>query len=149
MGKALRQQEILDLVRAGDVSSQEQLRALLQQRGFAVTQSTLSRDIKELELVKGPRGYQVAVDPMAGEREVALDRLRRALQQHLLRSQAAQNLVVLRTEAGNANPLALALDHVRWASVIGTVAGDDTVLIVTPDSDQARSLAQQIESLAR
>ena len=119
MSKKTRHQRILDLVGKGTVASQEQLRELLEQDGFTVTQSTLSRDLKDLELVKGPHGYQfpgAGVEPDRSGRGLAA-----AIRQHLLKCTPAGHLVVLKTEAGDAQALALALDRAELDDVTGRI----------------------------
>ncbi len=145
MSKTLRHQRILDLVKAGRVSSQESLRALLERENFRVTQSTLSRDIKELELVKGAGGYR-----LPGENGTSASRqnLEKAISQNLLRCTAARNLVVVRTPAGHAHALAVAMDTTDLDGVLGTVAGDDTILLVTPDDESARQVAEFLMEVA-
>ncbi|MEW6746299.1 MAG: hypothetical protein AB1486_26455 [Planctomycetota bacterium] len=147
MSKRLRHQRIVELVSQGRVHSQEDLRDLLSKEGFDVTQSTLSRDIKELALVKGPDGYRTPVEP--SEAMARTPPLEQALDQYLLKATVAMNLVVLRTAPANAQPLANALDHHALPEILGTVAGDDTVLIVTASELDARSLHDRILSLAR
>jgi transcriptional regulator of arginine metabolism len=148
MNKKFRQQRILELVQSRSVPSQEHLRELLKIEGAMVTQSTLSRDIKELGLVKGTRGYLLPPGESANPGHTGRG-LENAIRQFLLKCTAAANLVVLRTEPGNAHPLALAVDRVGLEGVLGTVAGDDTVLIVTPGEESAGRLAKTIDDLAR
>jgi transcriptional regulator of arginine metabolism len=148
MNRNLRHQKILDLVRTRSISSQDQLRELLSREGISVTQSTLSRDVKELELVKGRRGYQLPEESASQDSQRLLRRLQAAILQYLLSCTAARNLVVLRTPAGHAHPLALALDSGALDGVLGTVAGDDTVLLVAENDGDARRLAADILALA-
>jgi len=148
MNRNLRHQKILELVRTRSISSQDQLREMLAREGVSVTQSTLSRDIKELELVKGRRGYQLPEESASLDSGRRTRRLQAAVHQYLLSCTAASNLVVLRTPAGHAHPLALALDSGALSGVLGTVAGDDTVLLVAADGDDARRLAAEILALA-
>ena len=146
MSKALRHQRILDLVRSQRVLNQEQLRLLLERDGFKVTQSTLSRDIKDLSLVKGREGYQIpaptTIHPLQSRT------LRNAVQLYMRRCTPAQNVLVLRTAAGHAHPLALAVDHAELEGVLGTLAGDDTVLLITLDNSHAEEIAQKLLALA-
>ena len=146
MSKALRHQRILDLVKAGQVSSQETLRALLERENFRVTQSTLSRDIKELELVKGADGYRLPSDENGAS--TSRHNLEKAISQYLLRCTAARNLVVVRTPAGHAHALAAAMDATELDGVLGTVAGDDTILLVTSDDESARQVAEFLMEVA-
>jgi transcriptional regulator of arginine metabolism len=136
MLKRHRQQEILRLVRAHRVHTQEQLAELLLGGGVEATQVTLSRDIRELGLVKTAQGYQeltataaaVAPDPLEVVSEFVID------------IRIARNLVVLKTSPGAASPVAVALDQSRWPEIVGTIAGDDTVLIIAPDDEAAARL---------
>lgn len=133
MNKAYRQTQILKLIRARPVYTQEDLAKALRAMKVAATQVTLSRDVHELGLVKTPNGYaQVPTganptrpDVSAVAREILLD------------VKQAQNLLVLRTPPANANALAAALDHAEWPEITGTIAGDDTVLVVAPDTKTA------------
>ena len=150
--KARRQAAVLDILSRDSVRSQEQLRQRLSQRGFDVTQATLSRDIKELGLVKraADGAYQAAPDE-DGSRpptEQARHTLQRALVDYLAGIQQSQQLLVLRTGPGEAQPLALAIDRARLADVLGTIAGDDTILVITRDARSARTLVLQFEGLA-
>jgi transcriptional regulator of arginine metabolism len=150
--KARRQAAVLDIVSHDPVRSQEQLRQRLFQRGFDVTQATLSRDIKELGLVKraADGSYQPAPDddPTAPASAAARHTLQRALVDYLAGLQQSQQLLVLRTGPGEAQPLALAIDRARLADVLGTIAGDDTILVIARDARVARALILQFEGLA-
>jgi transcriptional regulator of arginine metabolism len=131
------------------VSSQEQLRRLLRSGGFDVTQATLSRDIRELGLVKGgtDRAYQPPVAAAANGQPAAL--LNRAVGEYLTRVDRVQQLVILRTGPGQAQLLGVALDGARLPELVGTIAGDDTILAITRDARRARSLVQRLERLTR
>jgi transcriptional regulator of arginine metabolism len=150
--KARRQAAVLDIVSRDPVRSQEQLRQRLFQRGFDVTQATLSRDIKELGLVKraADGSYQPAPegDPTAPASDAARHTLQRALVDYLAGIQQSQQLLVLRTGPGEAQPLALAIDRARLTDVLGTIAGDDTILVIARDARVARALILQFEGLA-
>lgn len=147
--KSRRQSAILDVVEHEAVRSQEQLRQRLTGRGFDVTQATLSRDIKELGLLKrsSDGAYQPSgadVQPAAG----ALDTLSRALAEYLINIEPVQQLIVLKTGAGQAQMLALAIDRARLPEVAGTLAGDDTILIIARDPRSADAVAKQMKELA-
>src|SRR5262245_40390449 len=136
MSKRIRHKKILELVGSRKIQNQAQLQELLEKEGLAVTQSTLSRDIKELNLVKGGDGYRTpGAMPLLPTGRAALQE---ALVRHLIKGVVAQNLVLLRTAPGDATPLAVALDHSDLPAILGTVAGDDTILIVTADKETAR-----------
>jgi transcriptional regulator of arginine metabolism len=136
MNKSYRQGQILKLVRARRIHTQEELAAALREQAISATQVTLSRDIHELGLVKTAEGYAQTPGP-AISAAPAFDSVAR---EFLLDVRLAQNLLVLRTPPGHANALASALDHADWPEVAGTIAGDDTVLVVAPDSRTARAL---------
>jgi len=147
--KARRQSAILDVVEHEAVRSQEQLRHLLSSRGFDVTQATLSRDIKELGLLK--RSSDGAYQP-SGEDSTspasALDTLSRALSEYLVNIEPVQQLVVLKTGAGQSQLLGLAIDRSRLPEVAGTLAGDDTILIIARDPKSAQAVVKQLRDLA-
>jgi len=143
--KARRQTVLLELVDREPLHSQEQLRRRLHQRGFDATQATISRDIADLGLVKraGDGAYQrPGVD--APSPETALAALERAAAEYLRRVERVQQLVVIRTGVGQAQPLALAIDRAQLAEIVGTIAGDDTILIVARDARRAKALARKL-----
>lgn len=147
--KGRRQSAILDVVEHEPVRSQEQLRQRLSARGFEVTQATLSRDIKELGLLK--RSSDGAYQPSgvdATSSTSALDAMGRALAEYLVNIEPVQQLIVLRTGAGQAQLLGLAIDRARLPEVVGTIAGDDTILIITRDSKAALAVVKQLRDLA-
>jgi transcriptional regulator of arginine metabolism len=148
--KSLRQSAIVSLVGSEAIYNQELLRQRLKAQGFDVTQATLSRDIKELGLVKraADGAYQrtMAGDGSApGDAEAAL---RRRIREFLRSFEQVQQLIVLKTEAGQAQILALALDRSRLPEIVGTIAGDDTVLVITREPRQAGALVRQFADWA-
>ena len=145
MNKTFRQGQILKLIRSGQIHTQEELAKDLQNTGVSATQVTLSRDIRELALVKTARGYAEAA-PAAAPAGPDFATIAR---ESLLDVRVAQNLLVLRTPPAMANPLASALDHAEWPEVAGTIAGDDTVLVVAPDAGTAERLGAKLLDLAR
>ena len=147
--KARRQSAILDVVEHEAVRSQEQLRQRLSSRGFEVTQATLSRDIKELGLLK--RSSDGAYQPSgvdATSSTSAVDAMGRALAEYLVSIEPVQQLIVLHTGAGQAQMLGLAIDRARLSEVVGTIAGDDTLLIVARDAKTAQAVVKQFQDLA-
>jgi transcriptional regulator of arginine metabolism len=142
--KVARQQRIVDLVRRTPVRSQTELARLLAADGLVVTQATLSRDLDELGAtkVRGDAGLVYAVDPDGGA--VDPDRLSRVLADLLLSAEPSANLVVLRTPPGGAHLLGSALDRAGLPGVIGTVAGDDTVLVVSRRANGGAALAREL-----
>lgn len=143
--KRLRQAAILELVEGERIARQELLRRRLVARGFDVTQATLSRDIKELGLLKraADGAYQ---KPSAGEeirREERAKALRMAVADYLVRAEPVGHMVVLRTDPGEAQPLARAIDQSTLADVAGTLGGDDTILVVARSEASAQALTAQ------
>lgn len=139
MNKAFRQGQILKLIRSKRIPTQDDLaRELNEAYGIETTQVTLSRDIRELGLLKTPEGYRQVESgaPKADVESVAGELL--------LDARVAQNLIVLRTSPGNANALAVALDKSDWPDIVGTIAGDDTILVVAPDSGAAEKLRARL-----
>lgn len=145
MNKHLRQRAILDVVRQAPVASQEDLQRALRKRGFKVGQATLSRDINDLRLVKTADGY--ALPDMEGSSAPALPPVSRLVREFVLNVRPAQNLLVIKTTVGSAQPVAAAFDEDEWPEAIGSVAGDDTILIVCPDYKEAKKLAARIEEM--
>lgn len=146
--KHSRHNAIQELIRAEPIASQDDLRRKLLKRGFDVTQATLSRDIRELRLAKGPGGYVLPSGGPAGEPEDEdLPAIREMLSSFGLRVRQAMNQLVLLTTSGSAQPVALAIDEQNWPEVVGTIAGDDTVLLVCPDKRRATQLRERLERM--
>jgi len=143
--KAYRHGQILKLVRARHLHTQGELADALRAQGLSATQVTLSRDIRELGLVKTPEGYSQTPNPSTPV-VPGFDSIAR---EFLLDVRIAQNLLVLRTPPGHANALASALDNAEWPDVAGTIAGDDTVLVVTSGAKAARSLRSKFLRLVK
>ena len=157
MSRTQRQRRIVELLGHHEVHSQGELSDLLGSEGTEVTQATLSRDLVELGAVKVRRGRALvyAVPGEGGEvaavgsiGDAASARLRRTCEELLVSATAAVNLVVLRTPPGAANYLASAIDQTRDPEVVGTIAGDDTILLVTGSAEQATAVAERLQSLA-
>ncbi len=148
--KHYRQAAILDLVTRESVGSQDELRRRLRVKGFNATQATISRDIKELRLVKraADGSYQKPSDA-AGNRAHTDVAVRRAIVDYLRSVDQVQQLLVLRTDAGLAQPLALAIDRAQLREVVGTVAGDDTILVITRHPRAGREVTRLFEGWAR
>jgi transcriptional regulator of arginine metabolism len=144
MSKLSRQTTIRELVARHSVTSQDELRLLLARRGHAVTQATLSRDIRELALVKTAEGYAMQADDAGVGNLPSIERL---VRDFVYDVQPAQQLVVLRTSAGAAQPVAAALDAEGWPEVMGTLGGDDTILVITRDTAQAKRLTTRVRGL--
>jgi transcriptional regulator of arginine metabolism len=145
MSKAARQKAILELLHRGPVESQEELQRLLGRRGFEVGQATLSRDIHEIGLVKTTNGYRPP--EQAPPAEPVLPSVSRLVREFVVDVRQAQNLLVLKTSVGSAQPVAAAIDAEDWPEVVGTLAGDDTILVISPDNKTALQLARRIQRM--
>jgi len=146
--KRERHDTILEIVNARVVSSQEDLRKLLLQRGWDVTQATLSRDLRELRLarVPTPEGARYAItDGSIEESRAALDTL---LPQLFLRVDGVSEMLVLRTVPGGAQPIAAALDGEAWSDILGTVGGDDTILIICRSVATRERVMRRLRAMA-
>jgi transcriptional regulator of arginine metabolism len=150
--KSYRQSLVLELVDREAISSQEQLRERLQARGITVTQATLSRDIRDLGLVKAAADGAYK-RPNAGETggagPDAMAVLRRAVAGSLRKFDSVQQLVVLRTESAQAHPLAEAIDRARMAEVVGTIGGENTILVICRGEAEARAFTRQLDAWVR
>lgn len=144
----MRHTVILELVGGHRISSQEHLRELLAGRGFEVTQATLSRDIRELRLVKVPDAEGGMVYKLPPEVWDQTPPLRRLLPTLFVSAEGVGNLLVIKTLTGGAQPVASALDWEEWPEVLGTIAGDDTILIVLRDPANLAAIQRRIEELA-
>lgn len=145
MSKGFRQAQIQKLIRSKAVHTQEELAAELAALGVETTQVTLSRDIRELGIVKTPEGYRERNSLQAAEQP--RENLGRVLQEFLRDVEVAQNLVVLKTHPGSANAVALALDAEDRREIVGTVAGDDTIFAATPSAAAAKKLRKKLLAL--
>lgn len=143
--KIARQRLILEVLEQGPAASQDDLRKALAKHGLRVTQATLSRDIHKLRLVKTSEGYVLSNNGHAPE--PTLPPVTRVLRDFVLEVREAQNLLVVKTSAGSAQPVAAALDAEGWPESVGTVAGDDTILIISPDKRSAHKLATRIREM--
>jgi transcriptional regulator of arginine metabolism len=146
MSKLTRQSDIRAILSEGPVANQDELRRRLYRLGHRVTQATLSRDIHELGLVKSHEGY---VLPEAEEHgaDSWLPSVEKLIREFAYAVTAAQNMVVVRTSAGSAQPVAAAIDAEEWPEVLGTIGGDDTILLVAADAKQAAKLVSRLKEL--
>lgn len=151
--KFQRHNAIRELVAHALVANQDELRRKLRRRGFEVTQATLSRDIHELRLTKGPGGYSLPNGNGNGNgagTHAADDGPPSAvemMESFGLNVTRAMNQVVLRTSMGGAQPMAAALDREGWSEVVGTIAGDDTVLVICPDLKRAHEVEARLRRM--
>jgi transcriptional regulator of arginine metabolism len=143
--KPLRQKAILEVLEEGPIASQDDLQRALKKRGFRVGQATLSRDIRELGLAKTGGGYELP----SGDLQIdpALPPVSRLVREFVLDVRPAQNLLVIKTAVGSAQPVAAALDIEGWPEAVGSIAGDDTILIVCLENKAATKLAARIEEM--
>lgn len=146
MSKLSRHAAIRDLVGNGEVYSQDEMRRKLYRLGHRVTQATLSRDIHELRLVKTAEGYKLSQE---GEEEAFLPSVERLIREFVYAAVTAQNLVVVKTSAGSAQPVSAAIDAEEWDEVVGTIGGDDTILVIARDEKAAEKVAERIRSYFR
>jgi transcriptional regulator of arginine metabolism len=147
--KSYRQGLVLELVEQQPITSQEQLRERLHHRGIDVTQATLSRDIRDLGLVKAAadgayKRPQIGDTVPPGAEAAAV--LRRAVASSLRKFDVVQQLVVLRTESAQAHPLAEAIDRARLGEVVGTIGGENTILVICRGEPEARAFTRQLEA---
>lgn len=141
--KQQRHTTIRDLLQEAAIANQDVLRRKLAERGFHVTQATLSRDIHEMRLSKGPQGYTLPKN--GNDEEESLPGIRDVLRSFGLEARPAANLLVIITTTGGAQPVAAGIDYEDWPEVVGTIAGDDTVLVICPDNRQALALRVRVE----
>jgi transcriptional regulator of arginine metabolism len=145
--KRYRQGQILKLITSEAISSQDELRRRLAHMKMRVTQATLSRDFHELKVVKTAAGYKPLT--AVAEEAAAVPSLGHALREYLLDLRPAHNMLVLKTPPGGAQPLAAAVDGERFKEIAGTIAGDDTVLIITPSRLARAAVQKRMEELLR
>jgi transcriptional regulator of arginine metabolism len=148
--KARRQAAILELIDSEPFHNQELLRRRLRHQGFDATQATISRDIRDLGLVKrsGDGAYQ-RPGAETHDPETALTALERAAAEFLRRVDRVQQLVVIRTGVGQAQPLAIALDRAQLPESVGTIAGDDTILVIARGPRGAAALVKRLKDFTR
>ena len=149
--KLQRHNAIRELIGHALVANQDELRRKLRRRGFAVTQATLSRDIHEMRLSKGPGGYSLPNGHTNGNtiaiEDDAPPSVSEMIESFGLRVQQAMNQVVVATVMGGAQPVAASLDYEEWPEVVGTVAGDDTVLVICPDQRKASEVESRLRTM--
>jgi transcriptional regulator of arginine metabolism len=152
--KVQRHNAIRELIGHSIVANQDELRRKLRRRGFAVTQATLSRDIHEMRLSKGPGGYSLPNGNGNGHASAALDpdddtppTVAQVIESFGLRVRQAMNQVIIRTVMGGAQPVAASLDYEEWPDVVGTIAGDDTVLVICADQRKASDVESRFRTM--
>jgi transcriptional regulator of arginine metabolism len=147
--KTLRHSKIKEIIDRHIIETQEELAEALSKQGIGVTQATVSRDIKELMLIKVPTGdgrYRYAFPP---EQNIVLSqaRLERTFQDSIVTIDHSQNIVVLRTLPGTAQAVAYTIDYVKWPEIIGTVAGDDTIFVLVKPIEAVLQVIEKFRSL--
>ena len=148
--KTVRQVAILDIIEKQDIETQEDLAEALRQRGIGVTQATVSRDIKQLRLLKVQSANGVYKYATADKAEHGLsDRLIRMLTDSVLSISSANNLIVIKTLSGSANVAAEALDSLHWPEVLGTLAGDNTILMIIRSNEEAPVIISRVQELMK
>jgi transcriptional regulator of arginine metabolism len=152
--KTQRHNAIRELVASVPVTNQDELRRKLRRRGFAVTQATLSRDIHELHIFKGPAGYSLpngngngAAMALEEEDDDTPPSVKEVMDSFGLRVIQAMNQIIIRTVLGGAQPMAAALDYEEWDEIAGTLAGDDTVLVICTDTRRAAEVHSRLRAM--
>ncbi len=147
--KTRRQRKIQELITNETIRTQEELAQRLLEEGFNVTQATISRDIKEMGLVKLPGGddeYRYAIqgeiNPVSN-----LERLKRMFREVVASYDSSENIVVVKTIPGNAQGLALLMDNAGWKEVIGTVAGDDTIFLLVKPKEKVEAILHRLSDI--
>ena len=146
-----RQSRILEIIERENVETQEQLQQRLQEQGVVCTQATISRDIKQLHLVKEPVGqgrYRYTVSSQRSRLNVA-DKLRGIFRESIVSIDNAQNIVVIKTMSGLANAAAAAVDSMTVPYMVGSLAGDDTAFLVMRDTESAKSFCQEVHEMLK
>jgi transcriptional regulator of arginine metabolism len=149
MNKQFRHEQILKLVREQDIHTQDDLARGLRRLGIRTTQVTLSRDLHELNVAKTPSGYRQMDKSVPPPEETRHGQLRRAAADFLRDVRQAQNLLVLKTTPGGAQSVGFALDAESWPDVVGTIAGDDTILVIASDARKAVQIRERLLALIK
>lgn len=145
--KGQRHIKIREIITNNEVETQDELVEALRSAGYNVTQATVSRDIKELHLIKVPLNDGRYKYSMPSEQKFnPLHKLRRALSDHFVHIDSSENLVVMKSSPGTANTIGALIDHIEWPEVMGTICGDDTILIICKTKGQGQKVVDQILS---
>ncbi|GKS11933.1 transcriptional regulator AhrC/ArgR [Paenibacillus chitinolyticus] len=146
--KGQRHVKIREIITGQEIETQDELVESLRTAGFNVTQATVSRDIKELHLIKVPLDdgrYKYSMP--ADQRYNPMQRLKRALSDHFINIDFTENLVVMKCMPGTANTICALIDNLEWTEIMGTICGDDTILIICRTKDVSQKVVNQIMSL--
>ena len=143
-----RHQKILELINSHEIDTQERLAEKLRQAGFNVTQATVSRDIKELQLVKhaGPSGRSCYTQSRVSDAPVS-ERFRKILRETILSISSAENIIVIKTLSGCANAAAEAIDTTNFPEIVGTIAGDNTIFMAISSKEAVPALMEQFHEM--
>lgn len=147
--KAQRHAQIIELIKHNDIETQEDLTLKLKEKGFDTTQATVSRDIKELKLVKVPDDngrYKYAVKSVSDEIRVSA-KFKTILEETVIRIDVSTSIVVIKTFPGMAQAAASAIDNMNWGEIVGTIAGDDTIFVALRTTDDALLLCDKVKEL--
>ena len=149
--KRFRYTKIKEIVQSRPIETQEELAKALQEEGIEVTQATVSRDIKELMLIKVPTSDGPYRYALSQEQNMLMskNRMARLFQDSIVRVDSALNQIVIHTMPGSANMVAAAIDLAKWENVIGTIAGDDTILIITNSTESVPKITKVIVTLMK
>ncbi|MDY4676850.1 MAG: arginine repressor [Candidatus Borkfalkiaceae bacterium] len=148
MSKIKRQQKILDSIKQYEIETQEELIAILRNAGFNVTQATVSRDINELQLIKiAGSGKKYRYAQVTQGKSIDNAKFLTLFKAAVVSIEAAQNIVVVKTLISNANPVAATVDSLGYHEIVGSVAGDDTLLIVTHNNEEAANVVAKLNAL--
>jgi transcriptional regulator of arginine metabolism len=145
--KTSRQEKIKEIIEKQNVETQEELAGALQAAGFVVTQATVSRDIKEMMLIKVPNaegGYRYAYPRDMTANLLTPGRMQRTMRDAILTVRSGENIVVLKTMPGTAQAVAYAIDYAKWPEVLGTVAGDDTIFVAMDKSASTAAFMDRV-----
>ncbi len=150
MIKSVRQKKIIEIISSQSIETQEQLASALGQLGFAVTQATVSRDIKYLGLIKIPDEKNISIYALPADRSApgGEERLKRLILESVQKIDFSENIVVVKTAPGYAQGVAGALDQAQWPGIIGTVAGDDTILMVLKTKDAVKDVMKRFREIS-
>lgn len=147
--KEKRQEALLELVKKYEIETQEELVEKLNKSGFAVTQATISRDIRELKLTKIQRGTKQVYAALTENKYSNSNKYIDILKHSFVSMDMAQNILVIKTASGTAMALATALDSLHWDEIVGTIAGDDTVMCAIRTVDDTKKLMKRLEEIIR
>ena len=145
--KTKRQSKILELIRKNDIETQEELQAILEKEGFVTTQATISRDIRELKLTKIASGGKQKYATIHDNAEVLSEKYVRVLKEGYISMDMAQNILVIKTVAGMAGAVCASLDAMQLYEIVGSIAGDDTIMCAIRSVDDTIALMKKLRKI--